>query len=67
MDNLDLDADENQLSVMRKVLKREKNVKLASILALDLFLVGVDTVSKNANVCLLFCYYNISFKLLLIY
>lgn len=51
MDDLDLEADENQLSVMQKVLKREADVKLASILALDLFLVGVDTVSKQI-ICL---------------
>ncbi|CAG9762906.1 unnamed protein product [Ceutorhynchus assimilis] len=46
MDNLDWQVEENQLSVMQKVLKRHKNVKLASILALDLFLVGVDTTSN---------------------
>ncbi|ERL93683.1 hypothetical protein D910_10971 [Dendroctonus ponderosae] len=46
MDNLNLEANDDQLSVMQKVLKRENNVKLASILALDLFLVGVDTTSN---------------------
>lgn len=47
MDNLDQkgDVDYAQLSVMQKVLEREGDVKVASILALDLFLVGVDTVS----------------------
>lgn len=46
MDNLDQkgDVDYAQLPVMQKVLERE-GVKVASILALDLFLVGVDTVS----------------------
>ncbi|XP_066154571.1 probable cytochrome P450 49a1 isoform X2 [Euwallacea fornicatus] len=46
MASLDLHSNESQLSVMQKVLKREKDVKLASILALDLFLVGVDTTSN---------------------
>lgn len=46
MDNLDQngDVDYVQLPVMKKVLKRDGD-KVASILALDLFLVGVDTVS----------------------
>lgn len=36
--------DSSQLSVMQKVLNKEQDAKLASILALDMFLVGVDTV-----------------------
>ncbi|XP_050307916.1 probable cytochrome P450 49a1 isoform X2 [Anthonomus grandis grandis] len=46
MEKLDLEINHNQLSVMQKVLKKEGNIKLASILALDLFLVGVDTTSN---------------------
>ncbi|XP_066257197.1 probable cytochrome P450 49a1 isoform X2 [Euwallacea similis] len=46
MTSLDLQSNDSQLSVMQKVLKSEKDVKLASILALDLFLVGVDTTSN---------------------
>nr|QTM97416.1 Cytochrome P450 [Sitophilus oryzae] len=46
MENLKHLEDDSKLSVMQKVLKKEQNAKLASILALDMFLVGVDTISN---------------------
>ncbi|KAL1505574.1 hypothetical protein ABEB36_005109 [Hypothenemus hampei] len=45
MENLNMDKPESQMSVIQKVLK-ENPIKVASILALDLFLVGVDTTSN---------------------
>lgn len=36
---------DKELSLLERVLAREGDTKVASILALDLFLVGVDTVS----------------------
>ncbi|KAF7285325.1 hypothetical protein GWI33_011118 [Rhynchophorus ferrugineus] len=41
--------DRHQLSVMQKVLDKEQDAKLASILALDMFLVGVDTLTIFEN------------------
>lgn len=38
-------VDERELSVMERILARESNPKLVYILALDLILVGIDTVS----------------------
>lgn len=34
-------------SILQKVLELEEDPKIACILALDMFLVGVDTVSKT--------------------
>jgi len=39
-----IDSD-RELSLLERVLAREGDTKVASILALDLFLVGVDTVN----------------------
>lgn len=39
-----MDSD-RELSVLERVLAREGDTKVASILALDLFIVGVDTVN----------------------
>ncbi|KAJ3658851.1 hypothetical protein Zmor_010569 [Zophobas morio] len=42
-----LDKQDNQeLSVLQRVLKMDNNVKTASNLALDMFLVGIDTTSN---------------------
>lgn len=34
-------------SLLEKVIQSEKNEKIATIMALDLILVGIDTVSEN--------------------
>jgi len=41
---------DKELSLLERVLAREGDTKVASILALDLFLVGVDTVSEECLV-----------------
>ncbi|KAJ8928456.1 hypothetical protein NQ314_018981, partial [Rhamnusium bicolor] len=38
----------NEISVLQRVLGLENNTKVASILALDMFLVGIDTTSNAA-------------------
>lgn len=35
------------LSLLERVLKDEENTKVASVMALDLILVGIDTVRKQ--------------------
>lgn len=47
MDKLDLnqEVDPNNMSIVEKILRQTKNPKIAAVLALDLMLVGVDTVS----------------------
>lgn len=39
--------NENDLSVMERILAKESDSRLVYILALDLILVGIDTVSNN--------------------
>lgn len=38
------DVDENELSLVERILAKETDPKMAYILALDLILVGIDTV-----------------------
>ena len=47
MDKLDLnqEVDPNNMSIVEKILRQTRNPKIAAVLALDLMLVGVDTVS----------------------
>lgn len=40
-------GEKKELSVLQRVLEMDKNTKTASILALDMFLVGIDTVSTK--------------------
>lgn len=40
--------DEKELSLVERILANEPDIKTAYILALDLILVGIDTV-RNAN------------------
>lgn len=49
MDKLDLnqEVDPNNMSIVEKILRQTRNPKIAAVLALDLMLVGVDTVSYN--------------------
>lgn len=37
--------DEETLSIIERIVQKTGNPKIAAVLALDLFLVGVDTVS----------------------
>lgn len=41
--------DEDNLSIIERIVKKTGNPKIAAVLALDLFLVGVDTVSQSNN------------------
>lgn len=43
--NLQQRGSGGELSVLQRVLNMENNTKMACILALDMFLVGIDTVS----------------------
>jgi hypothetical protein len=47
MQKLDLDQDVNpeHMSIVEQILRETRNPKIAAVLALDLMLVGVDTVS----------------------
>lgn len=40
-------VDEYDLSLMERILAKESDPKIAYILALDLILVGIDTVSEE--------------------
>lgn len=44
--NLELEKEEN-ISIVERILSKSGNTKLAAVLALDLLLVGVDTVSSH--------------------
>lgn len=40
-------TSDGDLSLLERVLKEEKNTKIACIMALDMILVGIDTVSVS--------------------
>ncbi|XP_060530941.1 probable cytochrome P450 301a1, mitochondrial [Cylas formicarius] len=46
MRNLQTEDGDSQNSILRKVLHVEKDPKVATVLALDMFLVGIDTTSN---------------------
>jgi cytochrome P450 family 49 subfamily A len=48
MSNLNMDQEVNSehISLVENILRETKNPKIAAVLALDLMLVGVDTVSN---------------------
>lgn len=39
--------DEEHISIIERIVDKTGNPKIAAVLALDLFLVGVDTVMPN--------------------
>lgn len=45
MNNSTITKDEENLSIIERIMIKTGNPKIAAVLALDLFLVGVDTVS----------------------
>lgn len=45
MKNNATDKDEESLSIIERIVQKTGDPKIAAVLALDLFLVGVDTVS----------------------
>jgi cytochrome P450 family 49 subfamily A len=49
MNNLNLDQEVNaeHISLLENILRETRNPKIAAVLALDLMLVGVDTVSSD--------------------
>lgn len=51
MDNSTIAKDEENLSIIERIVQKTGNPKIAAVLALDLFLVGVDTVS-NCAMCI---------------
>ncbi|XP_018568698.1 probable cytochrome P450 49a1 [Anoplophora glabripennis] len=40
--------EENEISILQRILRLENDTKIATILALDMFLVGIDTTSNAA-------------------
>lgn len=62
MNNSTVVKEEESLSIIERIMHKTGNPKIAAVLALDLFLVGVDTVSTlkppqwlgNADVSLVF-------------
>lgn len=44
MDNNIANKDEEHISIIERIVQKTGNPKIAAVLALDLFLVGVDTV-----------------------
>lgn len=51
------ELSEENLSILERILLKTGNPRLATVLALDLLLVGVDTVSKPRNVIILNLWY----------
>lgn len=52
MENLDMHStikNEENISIVERILRKTQNPKIAAVLALDLILVGVDTVSQHVN------------------
>lgn len=49
MQKLDLEQEVNteHISIVEQILRETRNPKIAAVLALDLMLVGVDTVSRT--------------------
>lgn len=43
----DVVKNEEDISIIERIVRRTGNPKIAAVLALDLFLVGVDTVREN--------------------
>lgn len=41
------EKDEEHLSIIERIVHKTGDPKIAAVLALDLFLVGVDTVNSN--------------------
>lgn len=59
MNNSTITKDEENLSIIERIMIKTGNPKIAAVLALDLFLVGVDTVSiwtKNKHIQRMFTY-----------
>lgn len=55
MEKLDMNSDiknEENIPIVERILRKTKNPKIAAVLALDLILVGVDTVC-----CVIFIIY----------
>lgn len=44
-----VERDEENISILERILEKTKNPKIAAVLAMDLFLVGVDTTSVAAT------------------
>lgn len=67
MNNSTTVKEEHNLSIIERIMQKTGNPKIAAVLALDLFLVGVDTV----NYCK-YCYainfqYVLTFQLITMY
>jgi cytochrome P450 family 49 subfamily A len=44
--NLDQESNDEHMSIVEQILRETRNPKIAAVLALDLMLVGVDTVKR---------------------
>lgn len=54
MDNSTAVKDEENLSIIERIVQKTGNPKIAAVLALDLFLVGVDTVIRSIYCTIVF-------------
>lgn len=54
--------NEENISIVERILRKTQNPKIAAVLALDLILVGVDTVSE-----FLYTFLFVAFELLFIF
>lgn len=56
-----IEKNEADISIVERIVRKTQNRRIAAVLAIDLFLVGVDTV------CSPFTFYNINFEIHNIY
>lgn len=54
MNNSTIVKEEENLSIIERIMQKTGNPKIAAVLALDLFLVGVDTVRTLNSVIAVF-------------
>lgn len=54
LENLKKKDNKHELSLLERILETEKDPKIACILALDLILVGIDTVRSNISIVIIF-------------
>jgi cytochrome P450 family 49 subfamily A len=47
--NNSVPKSEEHISIVERILQRTQNPKIATVLALDLIMVGVDTVSRHLH------------------
>lgn len=59
MNNSTVVKEEENLSIIERIMQKTGNPKIAAVLALDLFLVGVDTVRTLNSLTNHFCCFHV--------